>query len=323
MSNEIVARLEKIKSKLRRAAVVLATGAATLLPGSGVSYPSNNSASQSKTSTIMEQEKIEETISQICQDDYAFSRFCEERSKQVGSNFINRAKEIHRDIDENGADILKERWGKDVTIGFHCIRSACETLTEAAKDSNCEEFIDGFTKVVKRNNPNGVYGAINPFYANDKHHPHAEFYYRGIGSNITEQTKNNPFDIFMLIHDSKGNTSSGYHAVIVTQNTVVSFNSEKIVPVEDYCKNIKSGFIFNISQIVCDSEQDMLRQCFNQEVISATQDPQLASEAMRSIIGEYGLIKAPIHYTLSDNKHPISSSNTFPHILTQGNSRTS
>jgi predicted enzyme involved in methoxymalonyl-ACP biosynthesis len=132
---------------------------------------------------------------------------------------------------------------------------------------------------------------------------HSAYLAKDIGKELQNLIQRNPNDIFMVIHDSEVNTSSGYHAVMAAQGQVISFNSEKIVPCGEYVKNIHNGYIFNVSKIAQDSAKDALRQEFEANIAEAMQNPQKASPIMLATISHHNpnIIPKPLRYEVAQN----------------------
>ena len=214
-------------------------------------------------------EELESICTKLISTDSIYTQICAERSQQVGDEILRVAKEIQTQIGgdkgKRRAQILRKRWGNDVPIGLHCLRSALEVTAEAAENTLAPEFIDMFVQKIRDYNPNGYYGLHDVFYKHRNYKKTTRQH--NLLQIIKEETAENPNDICLIAHKSKGNhTGSGYHMVLYYNGMIVSFNGEHIEPAADYFKyRSTQGDLINISRTVReDGKDEIVRQIVNQ-----------------------------------------------------------
>lgn len=214
-------------------------------------------------------EELENICTKLISTDSIYIRLCEERSQMVGNEMIRVAKEVQTEIGGNRGKvrsrILKHRWGNDVPVGLHCLRSALEVTTEAAQNVDAPEFIDIFIQKIRQTNPNSYYGLKSTFVKHRNYKTSTRSH--NLRQIISEETKGTPNDILLIAHKSSGNhTGSGYHMVLYYKDTIVSFNGECIETADDYFKYRSSqGDLINISRTVReDGKNDIIRQMVKQ-----------------------------------------------------------
>ncbi len=210
-------------------------------------------------------EELENLCSKLISTDSIFNQLCAERSQLMGDEVLRVANEIQSQIGgnkgKNRSQILKQRWGKDVPVGLHCLRSALEVMTEASQNTDTPEFIDTFIQKIRQTNPNSYYGLKGTFSKHRNYKSSTRSH--NLTQIITEETKDNPHDIFLIAHKSKGNhTGSGYHMVLYYNGIIVSFNGECIETAAEYFKyRSTQGDIINISKTVReDGKAGIVRQ---------------------------------------------------------------
>ena len=218
---------KKILNKGRYALIAIASfisGPSSAISGNATPHSNENNIStntvkETHLSPIMKQLQevhSEETLTQICNqllsNDTLYNKMCAERSELLGNEILRVAHEIQSEIGGNKGQIrsriLKKRWGRDVPVGLHCLRSALEVTTEAAQNIEAPEFIDSFIQKIRDYNPNGYYGFHDVFYK----HPNYKKSTRThtLPQIIAEETKDNPHDVILIAHRSYGNrTGSG------------------------------------------------------------------------------------------------------------------
>ncbi|MBE6458861.1 MAG: hypothetical protein E7010_03500 [Alphaproteobacteria bacterium] len=278
---------KKILNKGRYALIAIASfisGPSSAISGNATPHSNENNIStntvkETHLSPIMKQLQevhSEETLTQICNqllsNDTLYNKMCAERSELLGNEILRVAHEIQSEIGGNKGQIrsriLKKRWGRDVPVGLHCLRSALEVTTEAAQNIEAPEFIDSFIQKIRDYNPNGYYGFHDVFYK----HPNYKKSTRThtLPQIIAEETKDSPHDVILIAHRSYGNrTGSGYHMVLCFDDTVISFNNESIQPVDEYfrTKSYNQGDLINISRTVREDGREEIIKNMTQQII--------------------------------------------------------
>lgn len=257
-------------------------GAASLISGptsgatGGVPRPAENDGSadtykETRLTPVMKQlqevhsdESLQKICSQLLSNDTVYNKICAEKSEQLGEEILRVAGEVQDLIGGNRGQIrsriLKNRWGKDVPVGLHCLRSALEVTTEAAENTKSPEFINAFVKKIRDYNPNGYYGLHDTFCKHRNYKKSTRNH--KLTQIIAEETKDNPYDICLIAHKSKGNhTGSGYHMVLYYNHMIISFNNEKIEDADEYFKDVENqGDLINISRTVREDGREEITQ---------------------------------------------------------------
>lgn len=276
----------------------LISGKTSASPAAQPSGENSNSDTQkvwriSSTMQHLQETQSEEKFLQKCNAmlsiDSIYNRICAEKSEQVGCEMLRIAQEVQSQI---GGDrkairrkVLRNRWGNDVPVGLHCLRSALEVTTEAAEKMNAPEFIDAFIQKIRENNPNGYYGLKGTF-AKHRNYKTATGKHN-LTQIIAEETKNNPHDILLIAHKSSGNhTGSGYHMVLCFNNTIVSFNNEKIEDMNTYFSKVsKQGELINISRTVREDGRDEIVQNITRQMMEDVKQGNL--ERVEKLLASY------------------------------------
>lgn len=224
---------------------------------------------QARLQAAYSAEELENMCTKLIGTDSIYTRLCAERSQQMGDEILRVAKEVQTQIGNNRgkirSQVLKQRWGRDVPVGLHCLRSALEVTAEAAENTNSPEFVDMFVSKIRDYNPNGYYGLHDVFYKHRNYKKTTRQH--NLLQIIQEETKDNPQDILLIAHKSSGNhTGSGYHMVLCYNDTIVSFNNEKIEDKDVYFSKVsKQGELINISRTVReDGKDEIIRQIVKQ-----------------------------------------------------------
>lgn len=270
-------------------------GGASLISGQTSASPSPISGAQPSDSSTADTHKewrisstmkhlqdghSEEQIQQMCckllENDSIYNKVCAEKSEQVGTEMLRIAQEVQEKIGGNRgrirSQVLRSRWGKDIPVGLHCLRSALEVTTEAAENMGAPEFIDTFIQKIRKTNPNGYYGLKGTF-AKHRNYKTATRNHN-LTQIIAEETKDNPHDILLIAHKSSGNhTGSGYHMVLCFNDTIVSFNNEKIENKDAYFSKVsKYGELINISRTVREDGRSEIVQNITKQVMEDIKD---------------------------------------------------
>ena len=186
-----------------------------------------------------------------------FQQFCEMRSSVLADSLLARARSVQFEIRSKGREVLQRRWGNNesgrVYLGRHCIRSGLEILKEAVGATGNKEFYDGFVRAIEDINPNSCFAAIQAYGKSPNY-----ISCGNLSQRLAEESKNNPKDIFMVVHESRTDTGSGYHFVLVAGGKVVSFNRERISDISEYFRGnsrnpasvINKGHMMNITKEV-------------------------------------------------------------------------
>ncbi len=239
----------------------------------------------------LSQEELGKICSQMLSDDLTYNQICSERSAETGDALLSIASEVQKEIKSKGRSrVLRSRWGKDVPVGLHCLRSALEVLNEAAQQSGAPEFADAFIQKVRACNPNSYYGLKKAF---GKHRNYRKTTAKkNLLALIKEETAKNPDDILMIAQKSSGNrTGSGYHMVLVYHDTVISFNRERIASTDSYFRYTgKQGDMINVSRTAReDAREDIVRSTVN-DMMAELQNGK--PENLKALLAQYMSIES-------------------------------
>ncbi len=263
----------------------------------------------------IEQEKLKQSL---LNNQDLFDQFCKMRSSDLADSLLTKAQNIQTEIKSKGRQILQQRWGKNsggqVNLKFYCIRSGLELLKEAAEVTGNKEFYEGFVKSIEDVNPNSCFSAMQVYNKNPEY-----IFCNNLGQRLKEESKNNPDDVFMVIHKSSGNTSSGYHFVLVANNKVISFNREQIKDISDYFqsssqKGMNKGYMMNITKEVEKNSLQFQKQAYETCIDEYIKMPQEEKDALFTdyIMNNTNNIAKTVSPVLSFSKHNVI--NLIPQI---------
>ncbi len=327
MMGKVEERIKRIKDRMALNAMKLAM----LTSFVGVPAQTGGTNKAESKDTIEHSTKeiiIDQVVQEISQNEEALAAYCDDRSRRVSETFIETATEIHKEIQEHGSSVLQKRWNdKGINPRFYCVVSALNTLEESVQKTGCKEF-STVVDEIKKINPYGVYGPINRYFANEKN-PHCKFINGKVKENLDNMIQDNPNDIFMVIHNSEQNNSSGFHAVTMANGMICGFNNEKVEKVDAYFDgSIKQAYILNLTKISQDANKDLLQQDFDKELREGVTDIHKASPVIQDIIAQNApdIISSdnskqsllairegenPVFMSIEPNKPPLNFSQEF------------
>lgn len=215
-------------------------------------------------------------------NDMSFEDFMAQNQARMSEREQRFAKDLWETLVENVEEVkyakehglktqtLRSLFGKDVHPRYYCAISGLKSLEQTIQNKDYPEYKFLLNCI---QNPHACISVIQGL----KSAYGEESKTRNINKTIEEQLKENPNSVFIVVHNSTRNTSSGKHFVFVLPNKivvdslvseketlkgkVVSFNVERITNSDTYFTGSRAvGDVFNLTKM---SHEDLIYLFYN------------------------------------------------------------